>query len=190
MSDRTPTPSRLWIKLDALIHRNPKTAQLSDGQFRAYLVSLCEAKVTQSEGEWPSREHYTYAVGPKVARHLPALLEAGLLEESADGWIGVHDWTEWQPKDPTAAARSKRYRDRKRDGTSATRDATDRHIDRGEEKQEERGDADRVASGGLSAVATDGACPGCGQVPKPGDPTTTDASSRPWHVRCPERAAA
>jgi hypothetical protein len=123
MNDRQAAPARLWIKLDALLHRNPKAARLSDAEFRAYVTSLCEAKLSRSEGEWPDVEHYRFAVGRRLARHLPALLAAGLLEAS-DGWIAVHDWSDWQPRDATAAERAKRYRDKKRDERDVTRDVT------------------------------------------------------------------
>jgi hypothetical protein len=150
---RQATPSRYWIKLDALLHRNPKVGRLSHPAFRAFVTSLCEAKLCQSEGEWPSRDHYAFAVGTKVARHFDTLVNAGLLELDDDGWVRVHDWGDWQPKDPTAAERSKRYRDRKRGDRVATRDATTRHTERREEKEDQEVDhADAPGGGGLAAV--------------------------------------
>lgn len=157
---REPTPSRYWIKLDALLHRNPKVGRLTDAAFRAYIVSLCEAKLCQSEGEWPSRDHYTFAVGPKVARHLDALIAAHLLEIDADGWVRVHDWSDWQPKDPTSAERSRRYRDKKRGERDATRDDTARHTERLDRRDsQERLDQQPVADASGTATAVRGGPP-------------------------------
>lgn len=169
-----PTPSRYWIKLDALLTRNPKVARLSDGAFRAFITSLCEAKLCQSEGEWPSRDHYLFAVGPKAGRHLDALLGAGLLEVDDDGWIRVHDWSEWQPKDATSAERSKRYRDRlraaSRDERGVTRDAPWRDT------EESRGDLRDLGDLGDSPRVTNGVAPA--------DPERAGAPPIPPPVPC------
>lgn len=190
MTDRHATPSRLWIKLDALIHRNPKAAKLTDAQFRAYVTSLCEAKLTQSEGEWRDQEHYAFAVGSRVARHLPALLAAGLLEQADDGWISVHDWTDWQTKDPTSAERSRRYREKQRaerNGRGVTRDGPSRHTDRGD--RHDTVDPSGVTTG-LKAVTNDG-CPVCGR-PMAGYTSMVELNGErvEMHDRCiPEVAA-
>jgi hypothetical protein len=159
---RPATPSRFWVKLDALLHRNPKIARLTDAQFRAYITVLGEAKLCQSEGEWPSEEHLRFAIGAKASRHIPTLVDARLLEVDRDGWVRVHDWNDWQPRDPTAAARSARYRARQkaeRDTRNVTRDATTSHTH--ETRQIYETDGSTVAPGGLGSRALVGRCPGC-----------------------------
>jgi hypothetical protein len=77
--------------------------------------------------------HVTRGVRSAVASATPKLLaklvQVRLLDEAEDGWK-VHDWDEYNPKDPTAAARAKRYRDRdttrdehRNDTVTADRDA-------------------------------------------------------------------
>jgi hypothetical protein len=110
--------------------QNPKLARLrSDAERWAFIAALCSAKTQPSEGEWKSADHFKYAVGPRVAKHLDALVEAGLLEWGDDGSLEVHDWESWQPKDATAAERSKRYRDKRRGERSDTRDDTPSHTE-------------------------------------------------------------
>lgn len=125
-ASRPTFPSRVWLRLDGLLHRNPKVARLTDAQFRALVTTWCEGKLAQSEGEWPTVDHWRWAVGSKHAKHLDALVEAGLLEVDDDGWLRIHDWSAWQPKDATAAARAKAYRDRHRASRTVTRDDTNR----------------------------------------------------------------
>lgn len=197
---REPTPSRYWIKLDALLHRNPKVGRLSDAAFRAFIVTLCEAKLCQSEGEWPSRDHYVFAVGPRAARHLDTLLEARLLE-AEDGWIRVHDWADWQPKDPTAAERSRRYRDRQRASRDATRGATGRHTEESRGDHQEGRDRAGVAAAGDPAPPvrdTSGTrppdpatCPKCGDLVDPahGDLAVVNRRGDTGHRVCPTTAA-
>lgn len=164
---RSPAPSRAWLRIDALLSFNPKVAALSDAEFRAWILSLCAAKLAQSEGEWPSETYYSAAIGRDYAGHLPALVDAGLIDRDADGWLAMHDWAEWQPKDPTAKERAKRYRDRHRtvtrDDTPVTRDVTP--VTRTEER---RGDQSRTEEST--------------QAPPPADPDPTDGPAAYFEV--------
>lgn len=154
---RPVTPSRSWLRLDALLSVNPKIAALTDAEFRAWVLSLCSAKLQQSEGSWASEAYYRLGLGA-YAEHLPALLAAGLLERDDDDLLVVHDWHEWQPKDETSAERSRRYRDRlkerreavTRDATYATRGATQTRRD---ETRRDVTDETRVATQGTSRRA-------------------------------------
>lgn len=115
--------SRRWIKVDVQITRNPKIARLTDGQFRAEITSLTQAKLCDVEGEWPSVEHWRAAVGPELAAHLDALVAGDLLELDPAGPIRVHDWADHQQNDPTAAERAARYRRNKAASRVTDRDA-------------------------------------------------------------------
>jgi len=147
-------PSRVWFRLDALLPRNLKASRLTDAEFRAYIVSLCEAKLTRSEGEWPSIEHWQFAVGPVLAQHLDVLTERGFLELGEDGTVYVHDWDEWQPKDPTAAERQRRHRDKVRRQTlHVTRDVT--------QTRQEQNISDNTDAVTADVVAVPTSCPVC-----------------------------
>ena len=170
--------ARLYLRVDALMHRNPKIGRLSDAQYRAYMTTLCEGKLARSEGEWPSTDHLAFAVGQKAARHLPALIAAGLIEVDRDGWVRVHDWQDYQPKDTQAAERAKRYRDRKRDRATAQRDAERdasrdgrdaSRDDRDVTTQTDRGDRSDTAPGATRQDAAPGALATRG-------PTATEAA--------------
>ena len=57
------------------------------------------------------------ALGTK-GRHLRAMVSVGLVDDEGDGVYKVHNWRRFNPDDPTAAARQRRSRSRKRHGGS------------------------------------------------------------------------
>lgn len=105
-----------WIRVEADIHRHPKVVALPSPAARwAFLVTLAEGKAV--EGRWASVAHYRACVPPQEARHLPAMISAGLVAMDGPAVV-IHDWDDYQVvrKDPTAADRVRRYRERQRNG--------------------------------------------------------------------------
>jgi hypothetical protein len=104
------------------MHRHADILQLpSDTARWAWLAVLLEAKVQPEPGAFRSEAHLRQAIGWRLARCLPTLFAAGLLEQSEigsrSGRVEVHNWSRWQSEstpDMTHPARQKAYREREK----------------------------------------------------------------------------
>jgi hypothetical protein len=116
---RRPTA---YVRLSARLPVHPDLTGLpSDSARWCWVVILCEAKLQPEPGVFRSLAHLRSVVGWRLARTLPALFAAGLLERpgtgSSDGPVEVHNWSRWQSlsrPDLTQADRSRRYRQRQK----------------------------------------------------------------------------
>lgn len=105
-----------WIRVEADVHRHPKVVALRTPAARwAFLVTLAEGKAV--DGRWANVQHYRACVLPEQSRHLPELINVGLVAMDGDAVV-IHDWGDYQVrKDATAADRQRRHRERQRDGS-------------------------------------------------------------------------
>jgi hypothetical protein len=117
-----------WFRLDDDVVNDPKVQNLSDALFRAWVNILCIA--SKNDGVLPPLRDIAFTLRMKEAAAagiLSKLHLAGLLDKTETSFK-PHNWEGRQFKsdrDATAAERSKRYRDGKRDRhASVTRDAT------------------------------------------------------------------
>lgn len=118
-----------WFRLDDDVVNDPKVQNLSDGLFRAWVNILCIA--SKNDGVLPPLRDVAFTLRMKEAAAAGVLSKlhlAGLLDKTEISFK-PHNWEGRQFKsdrDATAAERSKRYRDGKRDRhASVTRDATE-----------------------------------------------------------------
>lgn len=106
-----------WLRLDDDFAQHPKVVRLARGDRWTWLEVLLYCARYRTEGHVPE------AIGEAIRAATPAFLDrchtVRLLDLNGDGYF-VHDWREYNPKDPTAAIRQQRKRDRERD---ADRDA-------------------------------------------------------------------
>jgi hypothetical protein len=124
---RRPTS---WVRVSSRAHQHPDVAELpSDTARWAWVCTLLEAKQLPEPGSFRSEDHLRRAIGWRLARSLPSLYEAGLLEPDSDGSglgrVEVHNWSRWQTdrrSDATHADRQKRYREREKAKRDASRD--------------------------------------------------------------------
>ncbi len=104
-----------WLRLDDKFTRNRKVAALSDREFRVHMRVLCYCAEFKTGGNlplgvWSEVAGLTRAIGRKF-------VSLGLWDDE-DGFLSVHDWHQYNPPDPTGAARQARYRERHRSNTS------------------------------------------------------------------------
>jgi hypothetical protein len=99
----------LWIKWATNAHKDAMISRLTDLQFRAVMVILCEAKELRKGGEFRDRRHLAAVIGPRLARAIPTLIAEGFLNESQSGVVSVSHWSRWQV-DATANERQQRHR--------------------------------------------------------------------------------
>jgi len=121
---RTPRSRKptTWIRISSRMHEHPDIVGLrSDTTRWAWLVVLLAAKNQPEPGSFRSEEQLRNAVGWRLARSLPALFRAGLLErepmDESTTRVNVHSWSRWQSTsgiDRTNAERQRRYRERER----------------------------------------------------------------------------
>jgi hypothetical protein len=98
-----------WLRLDDSFSTHPKILALTDAEFRVWIRLLCHcARHRRSVVDAATRRELR-GLGP---RRIARFVSLGLLDELAPGAYAVHEWTQFQPKDPTAAARKARWRGR------------------------------------------------------------------------------
>ena len=113
-----------WLRLDDKITRHPKLLSFDRKSRWIWLEILCFAAEFRSP-VLPA--NIRDAVPHATPAFLRQAVAVGLLEETENG-LTIHDWAVYQPNDPTAATRSKAYRDRNanRDGTVTESDQESR----------------------------------------------------------------
>lgn len=106
-----------WLRIDDSMPLNGKVGELTDAEYRA-LVALwayCSRKRNGGEFDREELRHaiYTTPRGPRAVKdiQLDRFLQLGLVN-STNGVCAVNDWSKYQPKDPTAAERMRRHRER------------------------------------------------------------------------------
>ena len=106
-----------WIRVNDDMPLNGKVGDLTDTEYRALMALWAYCSRRGNGGSFLRGElrHaiYTTPRGPRFVRdtHLDRFVEVGLVRED-DGVFVVNDWTKYQPKDPTAAERMRRHRER------------------------------------------------------------------------------
>jgi hypothetical protein len=104
--------------------RDARIVDLDDAALRLWIATLCEAYHQTPRGVYQSDRVWRACVaGMADPAHLEVLVTAGLLSVTEIGEIVVVAWDRHQV-DPTAAARSRRYRD-----SHATAPTRERHSD-------------------------------------------------------------
>jgi hypothetical protein len=119
-----------YVRVSVSIADHPDlTGMPSDAGRWAFVVVLTKARLQPELGVFRSEQHLRNLLGWRLARQVPYLFAAGLLEHSADesrsGAVEVHNWSRWQSQvhgDSTHAERSRRYRERERAKSDASRD--------------------------------------------------------------------
>ena len=110
--------SRWWRAYDDAIN-HPKLLRLSDELFRAWFTLLCVA--SQNDGELPPAADIalTLRLKPsKVAEWITKLSAGGLLDKTETGFV-PHNWHGRQYKSDVSTERVKRFRNKKRNVSSA-----------------------------------------------------------------------
>ena len=113
-----------WLRIDDTAPINRKRGQLT-GQEKASLEAVWAYCARTKNGgifTLDDLEYCAHVTAGKLQkttpRELKTFVEAGLVDAHEDGiTFSVHDWNEYQPKDPTAAERKQRSRLRAREQT-------------------------------------------------------------------------
>lgn len=107
-----------WLRIDDSISINGKLGSLTDAEFRALLAlwSYCARRKNSGEFSLDEIRHAMYATprGPKSVRpiHVSRFVDLGLVNTDDGVAFAVNDWSTYQPRDPSAAERMRRYRER------------------------------------------------------------------------------
>jgi hypothetical protein len=95
-----------WVRIDDNFMSNPKIVQLTDRQLRIWIRVLCHCGQAQD----PTVDKYTIREVIGLTSYITSLYESvGLLDRVGDKFE-VHDWLDYQPKDPTNATRQAKFR--------------------------------------------------------------------------------
>jgi hypothetical protein len=98
-----------WLRIDDAFPQHPKLVGLARSDRWTWLEVLAYCARYRTEGKVPPGVHE--AVPAATAKTLQKYVQAGLLDEDETG-LRVHDWSDFNPKDPGAADRMKRVRER------------------------------------------------------------------------------
>lgn len=97
-----------WLRLDDGYDTHPKLLELTEQQRWRWTCVLLHCARHRTEGHVKTSVLRQLGLG----RALPTLLRVGLLEENGPAGYLVHDWSAFNPKDPTKAERQARWRHR------------------------------------------------------------------------------
>lgn len=99
---------RQYFKVTSDWDEDERIAPLSDAEQLVWIKTLSRAKRQRPGGYFGSLQHLRALLPDRMAKHLAALLKAGLLTQEPDGRISVTNWARYQI-DPTSAARKARW---------------------------------------------------------------------------------
>lgn len=123
--------TRLWGKLWSSFLIHPKFLRMSLTERGVWLTILLYAFNSTKDDDLGTRSEFTGILGNLGVRGatrqggvIDRLVDLGLLDDR-EGRLRLHDWGDWQPADPTGAARKRTERAAQRDATvaSASRDS-------------------------------------------------------------------
>lgn len=105
-----------WLRIDDGFAEHYKISELTDKEFRVWVRLLCYAARNNGRAGRLTAAMRREVVGLTDAM-TKRFVTLGLLDNDDDdeGVLAVHDWRAYNPKDPTAADRAKRYRNRDAD---------------------------------------------------------------------------
>ena len=108
-----------WLREDDSELLNPKIGKLTDSEYRALHALRQFCARARRDGQFALADlpfsAYLTRTTPKVVtrQQLDTFVRLGLVEAAGDDYT-IHDWQDYNPKDPTAAERQARYRARTR----------------------------------------------------------------------------
>ena len=113
-----------WLRIDDGFPENRKVLALPRRERWTWLEVMAYCARQQNGGQVPNSSS-------DIVRHatpafIQAAFDAGLLVLTDTGYE-VHDWDEYNPKDPTNAVRQQRYRNAKRNA-EVTENVTDENV--------------------------------------------------------------
>lgn len=164
--------SNQWFRMYHEFATDPKVQIMSEALQRRYVMLLCLNCADQYHGA--TDDEVAFALRVTVDCWLEtksALISRRLLNE--DG--SIYGWDNRQQisdlKDPTAAARQKRWRDKRRDNrdSNVTRNVTQRYVTGLEEKRVEENRIDITDTTYQSSAGEPADLP-CEKIKKPSDP--------------------
>lgn len=100
-----------WLKLDDRVTEHRKIRRLSDAAFRLHLTALCACAKDETDGLVTDADIADMEHGPRLRKHVPALVDSGLWQPVPGGWI-IHDFLDYNFSHAKQVA--KREHDRKR----------------------------------------------------------------------------
>lgn len=97
-----------WLRLDDGFTDHRKIVKLKTDQRRWTWLRILIYTARFRSAEIP--DDVSYMIPTATPKYLEECVEIGLLDRKDDGSLVVHDWSDYQPKDPTKAERQARWR--------------------------------------------------------------------------------
>ena len=101
----------MWLKTDDRFPEHRKIRRLSDGAYRLHHTAMCACAKDETDGYITKADLADMQHSERLAKYIPALVDAGLWEEVDEGWL-IHDFLDYNPSH--AQQDEKRAADRKR----------------------------------------------------------------------------
>lgn len=112
-----------WLRIDDRFAFNPKVCQLTRADRWTWVEVLCYCAFHKTDGRVPKSVHQVVTRANK--KFIERCYEVGLLDLEEGGYQ-IHDWREYNPRDPFAAERMRSVRARKRANEGEQRPNGDR----------------------------------------------------------------
>ena len=112
-----------WLKKDDRYPEHRKIRRLTDGEYRLHDTAMHYCAKDESDGLIRTDDIGEMQHGKRLARHIPALVAAGLWEPVAGGWM-IHDFLDYNPSHEQLEAERAAARERQKRARSKRRGVT------------------------------------------------------------------
>ena len=116
-----------WLKLDDRLVEHRKIRRLSDAAFRLHLTALCACAKDETDGFVTDEDISEMEHGPRLRKHVPALVDKGLWEPVPGGWL-IHDFLDYNPSHSKQVAKREANRRRQEEWRAAKASQRDNNV--------------------------------------------------------------
>jgi len=100
-----------WLKTDDKFPEHRKVRRLTDSAYRLHHTAMCACAKDETDGLVTEADIADMEHGPRLRKHIDALVAADLWEKVESGWL-IHDYLDYNPSH--TALNAKRAVDRER----------------------------------------------------------------------------
>ena len=116
-----------WLKTDDRFPEHRKIRRLSDAAYRLHHTALCACAKDETDGMVTEADIAEMEHGPRLRKHVPALIDNGLWEPVPGGWL-IHDFLDYNPSHSKQVAKREANRRRQEEWRAAKASQRDNNV--------------------------------------------------------------
>ncbi len=116
-----------WLKTDDRFPEHRKIRRLSDAAYRLHHTALCACAKDETDGLVTEDDITEMEHGPRLRKHVPALVDMGLWEPVPGGWL-IHDFLDYNPSHSKQVAKREANRRRQEEWRASKASQRDNSV--------------------------------------------------------------